>query len=45
LGRPGYGQEAYRQKSRDADLDGHLVKPIGLDSLKDYVGYNRHRGN
>jgi CheY-like chemotaxis protein len=33
----GYGQEEFRQESRDAGLDGHLVKPITLDSLKDYL--------
>jgi CheY-like chemotaxis protein len=29
----GYGQEADRQKSRDAGIDEHLVKPIELEAL------------
>jgi PAS domain S-box-containing protein len=33
----GYGQEEFRQKSRDAGLDGHLVKPITLDCLKNVI--------
>jgi CheY-like chemotaxis protein/two-component sensor histidine kinase len=33
----GYGQDEYRQKSRDAGLDGHVVKPIALACLKDYL--------
>lgn len=29
----GYGQEADRQRSRDAGFDGHLVKPVDIDEL------------
>ena len=29
----GYGQDADRQRSRDAGFDVHLVKPIGLSAL------------
>jgi CheY-like chemotaxis protein len=30
----GYGQEAYRQRTKDAGFDYHLVKPVGLDALQ-----------
>jgi PAS domain S-box-containing protein len=33
----GYGQDEYRQKSREAGLDGHLVKPVDLAPLKDLL--------
>jgi nitrogen-specific signal transduction histidine kinase/CheY-like chemotaxis protein len=33
----GYGQEECRQKSRDASLDGHLVKPVTLERLNEYI--------
>jgi CheY-like chemotaxis protein len=29
----GYGQDSDRQKSREAGIDHHLVKPIELDTL------------
>jgi CheY-like chemotaxis protein len=33
----GYGQEKDRQKAVDAGFDYHLVKPVGLDALKDLL--------
>lgn len=30
----GYGQEADRQRSRDAGIDHHLAKPVDLDALR-----------
>jgi PAS domain S-box-containing protein len=33
----GYGHEECRQKSHDASLDGHLVKPVTLERLKEYI--------
>ena len=29
----GWGQEEDRRKSKDAGFDGHMVKPVGLESL------------
>lgn len=34
----GYGMEEDLQKSRDAGFDDHLVKPIGIQQLRDAIG-------
>jgi CheY-like chemotaxis protein len=33
----GYGQEADRQRSREAGFDAHLVKPVDVDRLADII--------
>jgi PAS domain S-box-containing protein len=33
----GWGQEADRQRTREAGIDAHLVKPVSLDSLRDLL--------
>ena len=33
----GYGQDADRERSRQAGFDSHLVKPVNLDVLSDAV--------
>ena len=38
----GYGQDADRQRAREAGFDGHLVKPVNLDAL-DAVLADRRR--
>jgi len=34
----GSGQEEDRQRSRDAGMDSHLIKPVSLDVLKSVLG-------
>ena len=34
----GSGQEGDRQRTRDAGMDGHLIKPVSLDVLKSVLG-------
>ena len=34
----GWGQEADRQRTREAGMDHHLVKPISLDALRSVLG-------
>jgi CheY-like chemotaxis protein len=33
----GYGQEQDRQKAVEAGFDYHLVKPVSLDALQDFL--------
>ncbi len=33
----GWGQEADRQRTRDAGMDDHLVKPVSLDALQNVL--------
>jgi PAS domain S-box-containing protein len=34
----GWGQEADRQRTRDAGMDHHLIKPVSLDALQSVLG-------
>jgi CheY-like chemotaxis protein len=34
----GWGQEADRQRTRDAGMDHHLIKPVSLDALRSLIG-------
>jgi CheY-like chemotaxis protein len=34
----GWGQEADRQRTRDAGMDYHLTKPVSLDALQSVLG-------
>jgi CheY-like chemotaxis protein len=38
----GWGQEADRQRSRDAGFDHHLVKPVEFDALEAVLAANRN---
>jgi CheY-like chemotaxis protein len=39
----GWGQEADRQRTRDAGMDHHLIKPVSLDALRVLLGeMDRH---
>ena len=33
----GYGQEADKQRSREAGFDAHLVKPVSIDHLEGVI--------
>jgi two-component system, sensor histidine kinase len=41
----GYGQELDRQRSREAGLDHHLVKPPDLEALLQLLAATRRQGH